>query len=80
MGFTPADIRVVARNDFLTANPAAARLFELVTIPAIDISLHVLEFENGANSEPEVRAAADKWIADNRATVDSWLAAARAAG
>lgn len=78
MGFTPADIRVVARNDFLAANPAAATLFEMVAIPAADVSRHVLEFEEGANSESDVKAAAARWIAENRATVDGWLEAARA--
>ena len=78
-GFTPGDIRVVARNDFLMANPAAAKLFELVTIPAIDIATQVLAYENGAKSEADIRAAARRWIADNRVAVDQWLAAARAA-
>ena len=78
MGFAPADIRVVARNDFLAANPAAATLFEMVAIPASDVSRHVLEFEEGANSESDVKAAAARWIAENRATVDGWLEAARA--
>ena len=43
MGFVAADIRVVARNEFLSANPAAARLLELVTIPVVDVALQNLE-------------------------------------
>ena len=73
MGFVAADIRVVASNDFLVANPAAAKLFELVSIPVIDIALQNLAYDGGANTEADVQAAADDWIAANRATVDGWL-------
>ncbi|WP_419918529.1 glycine betaine/L-proline ABC transporter substrate-binding protein ProX [Candidatus Poriferisocius sp.] len=79
MGFVAADIRVVATNQFLSDNPAAARLFELVTIPVIDVALQNLSYGGGANTEADVQAAADQWIADNRVTVDEWLSAARAA-
>ena len=79
-GFLANDIRVVARNDFLASNPAAATLFELVTIPAEDVSAQNLAYDSGASSEFDVRSAANRWIANNRAAVDRWLAAARAAG
>ena len=80
MGFVAADIRVVATNEFLSANPAAATLFELVSIPVIDIALQNLAYDAGANTEADVQAAADDWIAANRAAVDGWLAEARTAG
>ena len=79
-GFVTHNIRVVARNDFLAANPAAAKLFELVTIPLRDVSAQNLAYDGGANSEFDVRDAALRWITNNRAAVDRWLAAARAAG
>ncbi len=79
MGFVAADIRVVASNEFLVANPAAAALLEAVSIPVIDIALQNLAYDGGANTEADVQAAADDWIAANRATVDEWLAAARSA-
>ena len=78
-GFMSADIRVVARNEFLAAHPAAAKLFELVTIPVLDIALQNLAYDGGANTEADVQAAADDWIAANRATIDRWLAEARGA-
>ncbi|WP_420639467.1 glycine betaine/L-proline ABC transporter substrate-binding protein ProX [Candidatus Poriferisocius sp.] len=77
MGFVAADIRVVARNEFLSANPAAARLLELVTIPVVDVALQNLDYDAGANTEDDVRAAAADWISANRATVDDWLNQAR---
>ncbi len=80
MGFVAADIRVVASNEFLSANPAAAALLELVTIPVIDIALQNLAYDGGANTEADVQAAAQDWITANRATVDQWLANARNAG
>ena len=78
-GFTPADIRVVARNDFLNANPAAAKLFELVTLSTYDVSRYILQYEQGSNTEIEVRTAANSWIAANRDQVDAWLHSARVA-
>ena len=80
MGFVAADIRVVASVDFLSANPAAAKLFELVSIPVIDIALQNLAYRGGANTEADVQAAADDWISANRAAVDGWLSEARDAG
>lgn len=77
LGFLSADIRVVARNDFLAANPAAAKLLELVKIPAVDVLLFALDYEGGASSEADVREAADRWIAANRAAIDGWLNEAR---
>ncbi len=77
MGFVPADIRAVARNDFLVANPAAAKLLELIAIPTVDVLLYALDYEGGANSEADVRDAAAQWIAANRATIDGWLDEAR---
>ncbi len=79
MGFSPADIVVVANNDFLAANPAAAKLFELVTFDVIDIALQNVRYDEGENTEEDVRNHAAEWIADNRSVVDDWLARARAA-
>ena len=79
LGFIPNDIRVVARKEFLAQNPAAAKLFELVTIPVVDVVLQNLDYASGANSEADVRAAAAAWIQTNRTVVDDWLAQARLA-
>ncbi len=79
MGFKPADIRVVANNQFLEDNPAAAKLFELVTIDVIDIALQNVRYGRGQDSEADIANHAAEWIADNRRTVDDWLTEARAA-
>jgi glycine betaine/proline transport system substrate-binding protein len=78
MGFAPADIRVVANNAFLAANPAANALFEAVTIPVEDIAAQNLEYDDGANTQQDIVEQASQWIEDNRDQVDAWLDAARA--
>ena len=79
VGFAVENVGVLARNDFLEANPAAAKLFEVAKIPVNDVSAQALEITNGANTDEAIWASADKWIVDNRATFDGWLAEARAA-
>ncbi|WP_420609200.1 glycine betaine ABC transporter substrate-binding protein [Candidatus Poriferisodalis sp.] len=75
IGWIAADILVTANNDFLAANPAAAKLLEVVKLSVIEVSL--ANVEQGEGADPGDLAAA--WIADNRGTVDAWLDAARAA-
>ena len=76
-GFAAADIRVVANNDFLAANPAARSLFESVTFSVIDIALQNVRYDGGENSTDDVNRHAAEWIEANRAQVDEWLTAAR---
>ena len=80
LGWDAADIRVVANNDFLAANPAAARLLELFTISPVDVALQNVRYSLGEDSEADVRAHAAAWIENNREVADSWLLAARVAG
>ena len=79
MGFRPADIQVVANNQFLENNPAAAKIFELVKIDVIDVALQNVRYGRGQNTEADIANHAAEWIADNRAVVDDWLIEARAA-
>ena len=73
LGWQTADILVTARNSFLEANPAAAKLFELVKLDPIDVSNQIMAQEQGAS--PADLAA--RWIADHRNQADTWLATAR---
>lgn len=79
VGFGVETVGVLARNDFLAENPAAAKLFEVAKIPVNDVSAQALDIANGANTTEAIWGLADKWIVDNRATFDGWLAEARAA-
>ena len=80
LGWTAADIRVTANNDFIDENPAAAELLDQVVLPLIDIALANVEQDAAGEATDEVvEGIASRWIADNRDLVDEWLAAARAA-
>ena len=75
IGWVAADILVTASNDFLDANPAAAKLLEVVKLSVIEVSLANVEQDEGAAPGD----LATDWIVNNRDTVDAWLDAARAA-
>ena len=79
-GFIPNDIQSVANNAFLEANPAAATILELVEISVLDISeMTTRMVVDGEDSAEDVARMAAEWIEANRASVDAWLDAARAA-
>lgn len=77
LGWVPADILVTARNDLLENNPSLKRLFELVKLNVVDVVSHVIEQKTTDNADPDDLAA--RWISQNSALVDSWIAEARAA-
>jgi glycine betaine/proline transport system substrate-binding protein len=79
LGWIAADILVTANADFVDANPAAAALFDVVSLPIIDVSLANVEQDNGRNTNEDIKELAREWIANNRSTVDGWLDAAKAA-
>ncbi|GHC60107.1 glycine betaine/L-proline ABC transporter substrate-binding protein ProX [Neogemmobacter tilapiae] len=79
LGFAVDNIGIVARNDFLAANPAAAKLFEVAKLNINDISAENKLIADGENSSEAIDKHVDDWIAANQATYDSWLAEARAA-
>ncbi|MBM44897.1 MAG: hypothetical protein CL458_01445 [Acidimicrobiaceae bacterium] len=76
IGWAAADIKAAANNDFMDANPAAKQLLTDIKLSVMDVS--VANVAQAAGSDPKDLAA--DWIAGNRATVDGWLDAARAAG
>lgn len=79
LGFAVDSIRVVARNDFLEANPAAAKLFEVAAIDINDISAENKLIADGEDSSDDIDRHVEDWIAANQAEYDGWLAEARAA-
>jgi glycine betaine/proline transport system substrate-binding protein len=79
-GYSPSDIKVAANNEFLQQHPDIAALFEVVQIPIDDISQQNLAMFRGADTQSDIDGAAQKWIADHREQVDSWLASAREQG
>lgn len=80
LGFAVNELRVVANNDFLAANPAAAKLFEVAAIDINDVSAQNKKMRDGEDGLDDIARHIDEWIAAHRDLFDSWLAAARAAG
>lgn len=78
-GFAVDSLRIVARNDFLEANPAAAKLFELAQIDINDISAQNKLIAEGEDSSADIDRHVADWIAANQAEYDGWLEAARKA-
>jgi glycine betaine/proline transport system substrate-binding protein len=78
LGFAVDSIRVVARNEFLKANPAAAKLFEVMKIDINDVSAENKQIADGEKSSADIDKHVDAWIAAHKDTYDGWLAAARA--
>ncbi|PYF08184.1 glycine betaine/proline transport system substrate-binding protein [Rhodobacter viridis] len=79
LGFAVDSIGVVARNDFLAANPAAAKLFEVAKIDINDVSAENKLITDGQNTSADIDKHADDWIKAHQATYDGWLAEARKA-
>lgn len=79
LGWPANDIRVVASNAFLTDNPAAAKLLEVMSIPLDDIFAQNALMYKGESRPADLERHADEWIAAHQTEVDGWLAEARAA-
>lgn len=79
LGFVVADIRIVANRNFLKANPAAKKFFQLFTLPLEDINEQNTRMQNGEKSQQDIERHAAEWIAANRGIWDQWLTDARAA-
>ncbi|MCW3780229.1 glycine betaine/L-proline ABC transporter substrate-binding protein ProX [Defluviimonas salinarum] len=79
LGFALDSLRIVARNDFLEANPAAAKLFEVATIDINDISAQNKLIADGEDSSDAIDGHVAAWIESHQAEYDGWLEAARAA-
>mgnify|MGYP001045531947 CR=1 FL=1 len=79
MGFPPNDIQVCANKEFLKKNPAAARLFEVMSIPLEDIARQNNRMQAGENTERDVERHVTEWKALNADTWEGWLKEARKA-
>ena len=79
LGFAVNELRILANNDFLAANPAAEKLFELAEIDINDVSAENLLMRQGEDSIEAIDGHVDAWIETNRAAYDGWIEAARAA-
>jgi glycine betaine/proline transport system substrate-binding protein len=79
LGWAMNDIRITASNAFLADNPAAAKLFEVMSIPIADVNAQNLLVYEGQKANEDIRRHAEEWVAANAATVEGWVAEAMAA-
>lgn len=78
-GFAVNDVYIVANNDFLEDNPAAAKLFEQVKIPISAVNAAQVKLRDGENTVDDFKRHAAVWISANQAEFDAWIAAASVA-
>ena len=79
MGFPGNDIVVVANNAFLDKNPAAAKMFEVMSIPFSDIAAQNAKMYEGENTEKDIARHVEEWIASHKDQWEGWLREARQA-
>ena len=77
LGFAVDNIVVVARNDFLAANPAAKKLFEVAKLDINDISAENKLIQDGQKSSADIDKHVDDWIKGHQDLYEGWLKAAR---
>ncbi|SIN71433.1 glycine betaine/L-proline ABC transporter substrate-binding protein ProX [Halodesulfovibrio marinisediminis] len=77
MGFSVANIRVVANNKFLEQNPPAKKFLELFTIDLSDLNEQYAKLMRGEKSMRDINRHADEWIENNQDTWNNWLDQAR---
>lgn len=78
-GFPVNTQHIVANRAFAEANPAAAKLFEVMHLPIADINAQNLRMQQGESSQADIERHVDAWIKANQATFDSWIEQAKAA-
>ena len=75
-GFAVNDVYIVANNDFLEDNPAAAKFFASVNIPISAVNAAQVKLRDGENSLEDFRRHAEDWVKANQAEFDAWVAEA----
>lgn len=79
-GFVVNVQRIVANQQFVQQNPAAAKLFAVMQLPVGDINAQNQRMHSGENKEQDVERHVDGWIKAHQKTFDSWIAQALTAG
>lgn len=78
-GFDINSERIVANKEWADANPAAAKLFEVMSLPVNDVSAENMKIRQGEDTPKDIMAHTQAWIKAHQETFDGWLEAARAA-
>ena len=78
-GFPLNNEYIVANKTFVEKNPAAAKLFEVMSLPIGDISQQNRLMHDGQNRQEDVKRHTDAWIKGHQKTFDGWIKQALAA-
>ncbi|MDM0044217.1 glycine betaine/L-proline ABC transporter substrate-binding protein ProX [Variovorax dokdonensis] len=78
-GTLPSEQWIVANKAFIDKNPAAAKLFSLMTLSISDINAQNLRMRAGEDKPADIARHADAWIAAHQKQFDDWVAQAKAA-
>jgi len=76
LGFLVDNYRVVAHQDFLTANPSAKKLLEQIQIPPEDLGAELYRIYEGESDPKKVRQRAEEWVKNHQQEFESWVEAA----
>lgn len=78
-GFVVNKQHIVANKAWTDANPAAAKLFEVMHLPVNDINAQNNLMSQGQNKAADIARHVDRWIKAHQKTFDGWIAQAVAA-
>lgn len=78
-GFRMNSMRIVANKAWAKANPAAAKLFSVMSLSANDVSAQNMMMSQGQNSEADIQRHAKSWIKAHQSEFDRWIKQAKAA-
>ena len=69
----------MANKSFVEKNPAAKKIFEVFTLPLVDINEQNTRMNAGEKSQKDIERHVDEWIAKNQDKWNGWLEEARVA-
>lgn len=72
-GFPINTQKIVANRAFAQDNPAAAKLFSIMSLPVGDINAQNLRMNAGENQARDIERHVDAWIAAHQEEFDAWI-------
>ncbi len=78
-GFVVNQQQIVANKKFVSDNPAAGKLFEVMQLSVADISAQNMRMSQGENKAADIERHTNGWIQAHQKTFDSWIAQSLAA-
>ena len=78
-GFIVNNQRIMANRQFIEQNPAAAKLFSVMTLPIAAINAQNKAMNDGANKQADIDKHVAGWIKAHQRLFDGWIAEVRAA-